>query len=53
MRERALRLANLALVKATTPDEIAAAALQTAQLLVGARRRGAPVRPAPDRASSS
>ena len=34
-RERALRLANLALVKATTPAEIGAAALRTAQLLVG------------------
>jgi diguanylate cyclase (GGDEF)-like protein len=33
-RERALRLANLALVKATTPDEIGAVALRTAQLLV-------------------
>jgi diguanylate cyclase (GGDEF)-like protein/PAS domain S-box-containing protein len=33
-RERALRLANLALVKATTPAEIGAAALRTAQLLV-------------------
>ena len=33
-RERALRLANLALVKATTSPEIAAAALRTAQLLV-------------------
>jgi diguanylate cyclase (GGDEF)-like protein/PAS domain S-box-containing protein len=33
-RERALRLANLALVKATTPAEIGAAALHTAQLLV-------------------
>jgi diguanylate cyclase (GGDEF)-like protein/PAS domain S-box-containing protein len=35
LRERALRLANLALVKATTPAEIGAAALRTAQLLVG------------------
>ena len=34
MRERALRLANLALVKATTPEEIATAALGTAQALV-------------------
>jgi diguanylate cyclase (GGDEF)-like protein/PAS domain S-box-containing protein len=34
VRERALRSANLALVKATTPDEIAAVALGTAQLLV-------------------
>jgi diguanylate cyclase (GGDEF)-like protein/PAS domain S-box-containing protein len=33
-RERALRLANLALVKATTSDEIGAVALRTAQLLV-------------------
>ena len=33
-RERALRLANLALVKATTPAEIGAEALRTAQLLV-------------------
>jgi diguanylate cyclase (GGDEF)-like protein/PAS domain S-box-containing protein len=33
-RERALRLANLALVKATTPDEIGEVALRTAQLLV-------------------
>ena len=33
-RERALRLANLALVKATTTTEIGAAAQQTAQLLV-------------------
>jgi diguanylate cyclase (GGDEF)-like protein/PAS domain S-box-containing protein len=33
-REHALRLANLALVKATTPDEIGAVALRTAQLLV-------------------
>jgi diguanylate cyclase (GGDEF)-like protein/PAS domain S-box-containing protein len=33
-RERALRLANLALVKATTPAEIGTAALHTAQLLV-------------------
>ncbi|MDX6628815.1 MAG: hypothetical protein QOH00_1061 [Gaiellales bacterium] len=33
-RERALRLANLALVKATTQAEIGAAALHTAQLLV-------------------
>ena len=35
MRERTLRHANLALVEATTPDEIAAVALQTAQLLAG------------------
>jgi diguanylate cyclase (GGDEF)-like protein/PAS domain S-box-containing protein len=34
MRERALRLANLALVKATTPEEIASAALGTARALV-------------------
>ena len=34
VRERALRHANLALVEATTTDEIAAVALQTAQLLV-------------------
>ena len=33
-RERALRLANLALVKATTPAEIGAAALRTAEVLV-------------------
>ena len=33
-RERALRLANLALVTATTPAEIGAAALSTAQVLV-------------------
>ncbi|HET6172225.1 MAG TPA: EAL domain-containing protein [Gaiellales bacterium] len=33
-RERALRLANLALVNATTPTEIGIAALDTAQLLV-------------------
>jgi diguanylate cyclase (GGDEF)-like protein/PAS domain S-box-containing protein len=33
-RERALRHANLALVEATTPDEIASVALQTAELLV-------------------
>jgi diguanylate cyclase (GGDEF)-like protein/PAS domain S-box-containing protein len=33
-RERALRLANLALVKATTPAEIGAAALHTAEVLV-------------------
>ena len=33
-RERALRHANLALVKAATPDEIGAVALQTAQLLI-------------------
>ena len=33
-RERALRLANLALVRATTPAEIGAAALGTAQVLV-------------------
>jgi diguanylate cyclase (GGDEF)-like protein/PAS domain S-box-containing protein len=33
-RERALRLANLALVEATTPAEIGAAALRTAQVLV-------------------
>ena len=35
-RERALRRANLALVEAATPDEIAAVALETAQALVGA-----------------
>jgi diguanylate cyclase (GGDEF)-like protein/PAS domain S-box-containing protein len=34
-RERTLRHASLALVEATTPDEIAVVALQTAQLLVG------------------
>jgi diguanylate cyclase (GGDEF)-like protein/PAS domain S-box-containing protein len=34
-RERALRHSNLALVKAVTPDEIAAVALDTAELLVG------------------
>ena len=33
-REHALRLANLALVEATTPAEIGSVALQTAQLLV-------------------
>jgi diguanylate cyclase (GGDEF)-like protein/PAS domain S-box-containing protein len=34
IRERALRLSNLSLVKATTSAEIAAAALRTAELLV-------------------